>query len=275
PVLWCYLSITRSPYSTLYPYTTLFRSTQNDLERREGHLHHGGGEGGPPDGPSRGRVSQRDAVGLQPRQRVDLHTVLVHLEVQVRAGGLTAVTHRRDLLAGLHALADGHQGLVDVSVHGDQAVVVLDPDPQSEAAGGTGRDHRARHDRVDGGADRVGDVDAVVGAAPPRAVAGGERTLRGLHDTARRRRGGGSAADGLLLLGLLLVQFVQFGLSLVLLGDGLLMRLLCVVEGLLGLGHVPLGLGHRVLRLRGDVTLGVDVLLHRVGDVGAQEGEDR
>src|SRR6476660_4440823 len=53
--------------------------------------------------------SDVDAALVQPRDGVDLLAVdaaLVHLEVQVRAGGLTALTEQRDLLAGLHVVAD-------------------------------------------------------------------------------------------------------------------------------------------------------------------------
>src|SRR5437763_6367799 len=53
--------------------------------------------------------SDVDAALVQPRDGVALLAVdaaLVHLEVQVRAGGLAPRAQQRDLLAGVHVVAD-------------------------------------------------------------------------------------------------------------------------------------------------------------------------
>src|SRR3954447_5677269 len=99
-------------------------------------------------------ASHLDAVVAQPGQRVDLLAVdaaLVHLEVQVRAGGLTPVAQQRDRVARLHGLPFRDQDLLHVPVDGDVAVRVLDVDGQAEAAGGAGADDDAVRGRVLGG----------------------------------------------------------------------------------------------------------------------------
>src|SRR5690606_31843967 len=111
----------------------------------------------------RGAPLHRHALGGQVGMRVDLVAVLVpDLQMQVRAGGLTAVAHGRDDVARVHALSGLHVHVVDMAVDGGGAVVLQHPDPQAEAGGRTGLDHGAVADRLDGGAERVGEVDAVV-----------------------------------------------------------------------------------------------------------------
>ena len=78
---------------------------------------------------------------------------------------------------------------------GDRAVAVLHPHPHAEAAGRAGADDDARHRDVDGGADRGGDVDALVDRAPATAEAGRDGAgqdpdgaARGAARRARERR---------------------------------------------------------------------------------------
>src|SRR5690349_14301110 len=121
--------------------------------------------------------SDVDAALVQPRDGVDLlavDTALVHLEVQVRAGGLTALTEQCDLLAGLHVVADLHEDLLHVAVDGDVAVLVEDVDGQAEAAGRTCLEHDAVHGRVLRGEHGGGEVDAPVHGSPAHAEAGGQ-----------------------------------------------------------------------------------------------------
>src|SRR3954449_6980998 len=121
--------------------------------------------------------SDVDAALVQPRDGVDLlaaDAALVHLEVQVRSGGLAALTEQRDLLAGLHVVADLHEDLLHVAVDGDVAVLVEDVDRQAEAAGRASLEHDAVHGRVLRGEHRGGEVDAPVHGSPPHAEAGGE-----------------------------------------------------------------------------------------------------
>src|SRR5688572_1013073 len=65
-------------------------------------------------------AAQVDAPRVQPRDRVDLAAVHlapgVHLEVQVRAGGLSAIADLGDLLAGRDPLADAHEVAVHMAV---------------------------------------------------------------------------------------------------------------------------------------------------------------
>ncbi|KLL95871.1 hypothetical protein NJ76_21665 [Rhodococcus sp. IITR03] len=99
--------------------------------------------------------------------------------MQVRSGGLAAVAHRGDLLAGADVLANRDEGLIDVAVDAGRAVVLRDAHPQAEARGRTGFDHDAVGDGDDGRADRVRDVDTVVVGAPTRAEAGRQRSCSG------------------------------------------------------------------------------------------------
>src|SRR4051812_38869177 len=131
--------------------------------------------------------SEVDAARGEPRRRVQLLAAGVpDLEVQVRAGGVAAVAHPGDLLAGLDRLALFHREAVHVAVHADRAVGVLDAYPESEAAGRAGLDHDTVGDRADRRADPVRDVHAVVSRAPPLAEAGGEGAVRGLDELAER-----------------------------------------------------------------------------------------
>src|SRR3954452_10908980 len=87
--------------------------------------------------------SELDAALAQPGQRIDLLAVDatdVHLEVQVRAGGLAAVAELGDLLAGLHRLTLLDEDLLHVAVDGHVAVLVLDVDREAVAAGRAGAD---------------------------------------------------------------------------------------------------------------------------------------
>src|SRR5699024_2548151 len=143
------------PAATLFPYTTLFRSVQAS----------GAGE--------------RRALLGEPDHRVDGLIVDVDLEVQVCAGGEPEVSHAGDRLPGHHTVTHGHVDGLHVAVDGHGAVVCQDPDPIAEALGGARVHHLAVGGRHDGRAVRVGDVDAVVHAAPARPEAGGERALRG------------------------------------------------------------------------------------------------
>lgn len=102
---------------------------------------------------------------------------------------------------------------------------MLDADPLTVAGGRTGVDDGARHDRVDRGADRGGDVDTGVEGAPTRAVTGGEHAFGRAGDTGYSFCGGsGSGSSGGLCLGL---------------GGGAL------VGKLGGLGQLFLHVGHR------------------------------
>src|SRR6187399_1964227 len=121
-------------------------------------------------------LSEVDAPLSQPGARVDLrHAVPPHLEVQVGAGGLATVPDLGDLLAALDLLAFADGEGVHVAVDLDGSVVELDTHPQPESAGRSGVDDDSVGGGVDRRADRVRDVDAVVGRAPPGAEARGER----------------------------------------------------------------------------------------------------
>src|SRR4051794_20120047 len=142
-------------------------------------------------------ASDLDAALAQPRDGVDLLAVdaaSVHLEVQVRAGGLAALTEQRDLLAGLHVVADLHEDLLHVAVDGDVAVLVEDVDGQAEAAGRAGLEHDAVHGRVFRGEHRGGKVDAPVHGPPAHAEAGGQA---GAVDRQHGLGPGGLACGGL------------------------------------------------------------------------------
>src|SRR5690606_37617776 len=97
-----------------------------------------------------------------------------------RRGGLAGVADLGDLLARLDLLARDQVVVEHVAVDGDRAVLVLDPHPVAEAAGRAGFDDHAVGRRDDRGADRVGDVDAVVRGAPAGAEHGGQPTFGGL-----------------------------------------------------------------------------------------------
>src|SRR4051812_47583973 len=95
--------------------------------------------------------SDVDAALVQPRDGVDLLAVdaaSVHLEVQVRTGGLATLSEQRDRLTGLHVVADLDLDLLHVAVDGDVAVLEQDVDGQAEAAGRAGLEHDAVHGRV-------------------------------------------------------------------------------------------------------------------------------
>ena len=136
-----------------------------------------------------------DPVPVEPRARVDDGARGgPHLHVQVRAGRVAAVAHLGDLLAGGHLFAHRDQRAVDVPVRGDRAVVVAHPDPQPETAGRAGGDHLTGQRGADGGADRGGDVDAVVAVAPPRAESGADPPGDHLHVARRGHLGYGLPA---------------------------------------------------------------------------------
>ena len=119
-----------------------------------------------------------DASLSQPRLRIDcLATVRVNFEVEVGAGGKAHRAHAGDLLAGMHVLANGHVKGLHVTINGHGAVVVHDADPLAKAGSWTGVDDRTIHDGKDGGAGRVGDVDALVEGAPAHSEWGCECTL--------------------------------------------------------------------------------------------------
>jgi hypothetical protein len=86
----------------------------------------------------------------------------VDLEVQVWAGGVTAVADGGNLLAGDDVVTDIYQPGIDVPVPGDCAVVVVDVDDLAEAAGvaGSGGGDAAICGCVDGGADGGGEAAA-------------------------------------------------------------------------------------------------------------------
>src|SRR3954452_14466486 len=95
--------------------------------------------------------SDVDAALVQPRDGVDplaVDPALVHLEVQVRARGLTPLAEQRDRLTGLHVVAHAHLDLLHVAVDGDVAVLVEDVDGLTEAPGRADLEHDAVHRRV-------------------------------------------------------------------------------------------------------------------------------
>src|SRR3954469_3821648 len=142
-------------------------------------------------------ASDVDAALVQPWDGVDLlaaDAALVDLEVQVRTGRLTPLAEQRDLLAGLHVVADLHEDLLHVAVDGDVAVLVEDVDGQAEAAGRAGLEDDAVHRGVLGGQHRGSEVDAPVHGAPPHAEAGGHG---GAVDRQHRLGPGGVAGGGL------------------------------------------------------------------------------
>src|SRR3954465_31665 len=121
--------------------------------------------------------SDVDAALVQPRDGIDplaVDAAPVHLEVQVRAGRLAALAEQRDLLAGLHEVADLHEDLLHVAVDGDVAVLVKDVDRQAEAAGRAGLEHDAVHRGVLGRQHRGGKVDTPVHGSPAHAEAAGQ-----------------------------------------------------------------------------------------------------
>jgi hypothetical protein len=147
-----------------------------------------------------GRNSDRDALVPQPRERVDLLAVEathVHLEVQVRAGRLTTVAQQRDGVAGTDDLPRPDQDRVHVAVDGHVAVLVLDVDGQSVAAGGTGLEDHTVHRGVLRRLHRGSEVDARMQRAPAAAEAAGEAgSVDGEHRL-RAGRLGGSRGGGL------------------------------------------------------------------------------
>src|SRR5918993_3444931 len=144
--------------------------------------------------------SDLDAAVPEPRQRVDflaVETADMHLEVQVRAGGLAAVAEQGDGVAGADDLADLDQDRVHVAVDGDVAVLVLDVDREAVAARRPCLEHDAVHGRVLGGLHRGREVDAGVQGAPTGAELAGE--ARSLHreDGLRAGRLGGGPGSRL------------------------------------------------------------------------------
>src|SRR3954452_16922230 len=159
-------------------------------------------------------LSDVDAVLAEPGGGVD-GVRGVELEVQVWAGGVTAVADGGDLLAGDDVVTDIDQPGVDVPVPGDSAVVVVDVDDLAEAAGvvGSGGGDAAIGGCVDGGADGGGEVQAVVdtGREALGEAACGAGVGVGPGGAVRRRgcgsrgrggcRGGGRCGSGSGLLG--------------------------------------------------------------------------
>jgi hypothetical protein len=111
-------------------------------------------------------------------------------QMQVRSCRLALGAHQGDALPGLDALADGDVALVHVPVLGHGAVFVQDSDPLPVAAGRAGGDDLAGADGVDGRAQGVGDVDAVVAAAVALADDAGGGAGRGERRRGGRRGGG-------------------------------------------------------------------------------------
>src|SRR4051812_10783657 len=95
----------------------------------------------------------------------------MHLEVQVRTGGLTPVADVRDVLTGRDPLARVHVVRVHVAVDADRTVVPADVDRQAEAGRRPGALHDAGLHGEDARADGGRDVDAAVQRAPAPAVA--------------------------------------------------------------------------------------------------------
>src|ERR1700688_1716716 len=61
-------------------------------------------------------IADEQSAFSQPRHWVDsLGAALQHLEMQMRAGGIAAVAHSRDLVARHHPLPDADQRGVDVA----------------------------------------------------------------------------------------------------------------------------------------------------------------
>src|SRR5690606_31265695 len=99
---------------------------------------------------------------------------VVHLEVQVRAGGVTGGALVADDLTGADPVSHLHRGAVLVGVVGQIAVAVVDD--HRDAVSGVrpaGRDDGAGGDGADRGVRRHGQVDTGVQDAPAHAVAGG------------------------------------------------------------------------------------------------------
>src|SRR5690606_20460991 len=148
-------------------------------------------------------------VHLEPQRRVDRGEVLVHvhLEVQVRAGGVAVGADLADDLARAHALADVDEHTVRVHVdvpgpellavdlvleHDDHAAAAAEAEPGvGDLAGGDGVDRRALGGRH---------VQTLVLAAPAVAVARGDAVVarQRHHDLDRLgRRAGGDLTVGL------------------------------------------------------------------------------
>src|SRR5271166_471331 len=96
--------------------------------------------GGAEAGGSLGEVTSASVVAdvksplSQPWDWVDsFGAPLQHLKVQVRPGGIAAVAHGGDLVAGHHALTDADQRGVDVAVERDRAVGMTQLDPRPVA----------------------------------------------------------------------------------------------------------------------------------------------
>src|SRR5215203_476845 len=147
-----------------------------------------------------------DPALLQPRLRVHrpaLDAAAVDLVVQVRPGRVALVADLGDLVARVHDLAGLDVVVAHVAVDVDVPVGVLDVHRVAEAGGAPGPEDHPVGRRVDRGAERGGQVEAVVHLAPAHAVAGGEAALRGEHGLGRAgRAGGGELTQPGLRLGL-------------------------------------------------------------------------
>src|SRR5690606_38105402 len=118
----------------------------------------------------------------KPENGVDLLSVDLDLEVQVRPGGEAERAHAGDLLAGHHTVALVDVQGLHVAVGGQHPVIGQDADPVAEPLRGAGVDDGAVGGGEDRGADGVGDVDATVETAPAHREGGGERAGRRGHD---------------------------------------------------------------------------------------------
>src|SRR2546426_11876795 len=114
--------IRRPPRSTLFPYTTLFRSSPR----------------------SPGRPSIHDGIGHHVLHRI--HRLAVHPDfvVQVRSRGEPGRADERDLLPALHALATDHEDLRAMGEPGHQPEAVIHRDHVAVALFPTHFAHDAR-----------------------------------------------------------------------------------------------------------------------------------
>src|ERR671912_748581 len=134
--------------------------------------------------------------------RAPVHAAAVDLVVQVGSGREALVADLGDLVAGVHDVARSHVVVAHVPVDVDVAVRVLDVHGVAEPGRAAGLEHHAVGGRVDRGAERGGQVEAVVHLAPALAVAGGEAAGGGQHGLGcAGRAGGGELAEADLRLG--------------------------------------------------------------------------
>ena len=83
---------------------------------------------------------------------------------------MTFVTHGGDLVAGFDFVSDADAIGMNVTVDGNFSVSVLYAYPLAIALRWAGADNGAVHDRVNGGANSVPDIDALVHPSPAHAV---------------------------------------------------------------------------------------------------------